>query len=182
MFETNWTEKDKTLLKQYRKYEINYKKIKQILEKYDLSISFGEFCIIDDKTDKRIKFDYYLILQIKYNKRPYKRDWFREFVILLLHPYHNEIFRRNKMKINYEKLTEILEPYGLEVNGAVIKGFAFDDDEVDHEIVWLSLESGNIDKIAENVKNNTFASSWVTTIKVLIPILHPHYDEIFEEE
>lgn len=86
------------------------------------------------------------------------------------------------MKINYEKLAEILEPYGLKVNGTVIKGIGFDDDEVDHEIVWLNLESGNIDKIAENVKNNTFASSWVTTIKVLVPILHPHYDEIFERE
>lgn len=79
-------------------------------------------------------------------------------------------------KINEEKLREVLEPYKLEYENGFIKGRIADryDDNM-----YNFLGINNV--IIDNIKNND-CNGYVPTVKLLIPVLHEHFDEIFEHE
>lgn len=80
------------------------------------------------------------------------------------------------MKINYEKLEEVLKPYNLRVKEGRIVG----NTPTQNDCTFMHLTSLNVESIKQNIKNNKLNNLWVSTINMLIPILHPHYNEIFE--
>lgn len=85
------------------------------------------------------------------------------------------------MKINYEALAEVLEPYDLVLNDNIIYGFVHDEDCIDR-VPFLDLNEVDLSHFVKDVKNNDVERNWIASIKLLIPILHPHHSRIFEEE
>lgn len=75
------------------------------------------------------------------------------------------------MKINYERLAKIVKPYGLSVNWGKIEC---------GDGVWMSFDCCYKDDVIEAIKNNDISSNWCPSVKVLITILHPYYNDIFQ--
>lgn len=80
------------------------------------------------------------------------------------------------MKINYEKLKEVLKPYDLYVEDNIIKGLSREGEEIE----YVNFDDIYAKEIIEDIKTNALTDDWVSTVRVLIPILHPHYNNIFQ--
>lgn len=85
------------------------------------------------------------------------------------------------MKINYERMQEVLKPFDLAIEDHSIYG-----GEVDCGLArFLDFDRLGVDDLNDLMKDihdNNLTRGWRCSIKVLIPILHPYYDEIFGRE
>lgn len=85
-------------------------------------------------------------------------------------------------KINEEKLKKVLKPYGLEYENKSIKGYIADKPDAT-KCVFFNLEKSEwYNKIIDDIKNNDITNEWVSSIRLLIPVLHEHFDEVFKRE
>lgn len=82
-----------------------------------------------------------------------------------------------KYKINEEKLKEVLKPYGLWYKGGEIYGMVLTSYKYEQ---FLDFNDRDSDRIMQDIKYGSMNGNWKASIKLLIPILHNCFNEVFE--